>query len=135
MIAGRVDLGVRQIGDGAPVAQYEHAVRAFDDLFEFGGDHQNAETLIGELLDQRLDFNLGADVDAARRLVEDEQLGAGAKPTREQDLLLVAAGQIARFLLDARGLDRQPRHEPVDDLRCRASSTMPARVEGEAARA
>ena len=70
----RARLGVRQIGDRAAVAQHEDAVGAFDDLLELGGDHQHAEALVGELADQRLDLGLGADVDAAGRLVEDQQL-------------------------------------------------------------
>ena len=106
---------MRQIGDGAPVAQHEDPIGAFDDLLELRGNHQHAEALVGEFLDERLDLGLGADVDAARRLVEDEQLGVGAQPARQQHLLLVAAGQLADLLLGARGLDRQARDEPVDD--------------------
>ena len=49
----------------------------------------------GELGDLALDVGLRADVDAAGRLVEDEQLRGGRQPAREQDLLLVAAGQVA----------------------------------------
>ena len=99
---GGARLGVRQIGDRAPVAQHEHAVRALDDFLELGGDHQDAEALVGELADQRLDLGLGADVDAARRLVEDQELRIGAEPAREQHLLLVAAGELANLLLGAR---------------------------------
>ena len=38
---------------------------------------------------------LGADVDAAGGLVEDQQLGLGDQPAGEQHLLLVAAGEVA----------------------------------------
>ena len=43
--------------------------------------------------EQAIDFRLGADVDADRRLVEDEQLGAVVQPFADDDLLLVAARQ------------------------------------------
>ena len=99
MIAAAVRVRMRQIGDRAPVAQHEDAVGALDDLLEFGGDHQHAEALVGEFADERLDLRLGADVDAARRLVEDQQLRVGAQPAREQHLLLVAAGELADLLL------------------------------------
>ncbi len=107
---------VGQVGDRAPVAQHEYAVSAFDDLLELGGDHQHAQALIGELADERLNLGLGADVDAARRLVEDQQLRIGAEPSREQDLLLIAAGKLANLLFGARSLDGETLHEAIDDF-------------------
>src|SRR5262249_9824450 len=109
------DLRPRYLRDRPAVAQHEHAVRALDDLFELRGDHQHAEALVGEFLDQHLDLGLGADIDAARRLVEDEQLGIHAEPAGEQDLLLIAAGELPDLLVPPRGLDVQPGDEPVDD--------------------
>ena len=50
---------------------------------------------LDELGDLALDVGLGADVDAAGRLVEDDQLGSGGQPAGEQHLLLVAAGEVA----------------------------------------
>ena len=55
-----------------------------------------------ELVDERLDLALRADVDAARGLVDDEELGLRAQPAGEQHLLLVAARQLADLLLGAR---------------------------------
>ena len=43
-----------------------------------------------------LDLGLGADVDAARRLVEDQQPRLGDQPAGEQHLLLVAAAERCR---------------------------------------
>ena len=54
-----------------------------------------------ELAHQAMDLGLGADVDAARRLVEDEQLRIVGEPLAEHDLLLVAAGEAAGDLVDA----------------------------------
>ena len=42
-----------------------------------------------------VDLRLGADVDAAGRLVEDQHLGLDLQPARQQHLLLVAARQRA----------------------------------------
>ena len=49
-----------------------------------------------------LDLGLGADVDAAGRLVEDEQLRLGGQPAGEQHLLLVAAAEGRDRLLGVR---------------------------------
>ena len=50
----------------------------------------------GELGDQPVDLGLGADVDAARGLVEQQHAALAQQPAREHDLLLVAARELAR---------------------------------------
>ena len=57
--------------------------------------------LRGELADERLDLRLGADVDPARRIVEEQDARVQAQHAREQDLLLVAPGQLADPLVAA----------------------------------
>ena len=48
-----------------------------------------------EVGDELLDLGLGADVDAAGGLVEDQQPRLGDQPAGQQHLLLVAAGEVA----------------------------------------
>ena len=55
----------------------------------------------GQLGDDPVDLDLGADVDAARRLVEDQHPRLRRQPLGEHDLLLVAARQRADQLVDA----------------------------------
>ena len=62
----------------------------------------------GELADHGVDLGLGADVDAARRLVEDEQRGLGVEPLAQHHLLLVAAGELGDRQVDRGRADRQP---------------------------
>ena len=50
---------------------------------------------------------MGADVDAARRLVEDENARARNERSREHDLLLVAARQLAGRFVRVRCRDRE----------------------------
>ena len=52
-----------------------------------------------ELEDQPLDLGLGADVDAAGRLVEDQDLRVRREPAGQDHLLLVAAAQVPDELL------------------------------------
>ena len=62
---------------------------------------RTATPSLRELADQVVDAGLGADVDAARRLVEDQDLRLRLQPLGEHDLLLVAAREEAHLLLGA----------------------------------
>jgi hypothetical protein len=44
-----------------------------------------------------VDFGLGVDVDAAQRLVEDQELRVPRQPLADNDLLLVAPRQVLRW--------------------------------------
>ncbi len=59
----------------------------------------------GQLVEQVVDLLLGADVDASRGLIEDEDVHLRGQPLGDDDLLLVAAREVARLLADARRLD------------------------------
>ena len=70
-------------------------------------DQQDREPLARKVRDRPVDVGLRPDVDAVRRLVEDEDARLGGEPLGEHDLLLVAAGQAAHRLRRRRGLDPQ----------------------------
>ena len=59
----------------------------------------------GERGDEAVDLLLGADVDAARRLVDDDDARLDQHHLGEQELLLVAAGELARQQIAAPGAD------------------------------
>ena len=63
----------------------------------------------GELLDQGVDLGLGADVDAAGRLVEQQDARTGGDPAADDRLLLVAARELADRPLDREGPEVQSR--------------------------
>ena len=60
---------------------------------------RTARPCLGQFVDQRLDLGLGADVDAAGRLVEQQHPRLQAQQAGEQHLLLVAAGELADLLV------------------------------------
>ena len=62
-------------------------------------DH-NSLALLGKLQDQFVNLVLSADVNAARRLVEEQNVRLRQQPASKNDLLLVAAGEVfdERFL-------------------------------------
>jgi hypothetical protein len=55
-------------------------------------------------------------VDAARRLVEDQEARLRSEPAGQQRLLLIAAGEQADRLLRVGGADVEEPDEPVGDL-------------------
>src|ERR1035437_650304 len=59
------------------------------------------------MINDRVDLEFRAYVDAARWLVQNEHVGVGKEPLREDELLLVPAGQVDGRLFDARALDVQ----------------------------
>ncbi len=68
-----------------------------------------------ELVDQLVDLRLAADVDAARRLVEDQHVDVVMQKARERDLLLIAARKARDVLRRARRTNGQrfdPRARP-----------------------
>jgi hypothetical protein len=65
-------------------------------LGHFRADHDHGVALRRQVADQVVDLGLGADVDAARRFVHDQHLGVHRQPFADDDLLLVAARQVAR---------------------------------------
>ena len=89
--------------DDAALPAHQDAVGELQDLRQVGRDHHHREAVVGEPVDELVDLGDGADVDAARRLVEDDELRLLDQRLGDDDLLLVAAGELD----DARiGVDR-----------------------------
>src|SRR5439155_18014847 len=67
-----------------------------------GAREQDAEALLtDELRDQAAHLRLAADVDALRRLLQEEEPRSALDDARERELLLVAARELARERADA----------------------------------
>ena len=80
-----------------------HAVRHREQLVMIGRDQDDRLAGSGQPVDEAVDRDLGADVDALRRLVEDEEFRPGEQPAADDDLLLVAARESADLLGAAAG--------------------------------
>ena len=72
-----------------------------------GRNHDNGLALLYQLAEQQVNIALGADIDAAGRLIEDDDIRVVQQPLGDNDLLLVAAGQVARNLVAGRSFDVQ----------------------------
>ena len=89
-----------ELGRDAARAHDEHPMGEAEDLLDLARDEQDAHAVGGEAREQVVERLPGADVDAARRLVRDEQPRPHEERPREEQLLLVAARQRARRPLD-----------------------------------
>src|SRR5271166_2153967 len=102
-------IGVLAVDDAghAPLVHDENAVAHAENLRQLRGNHQDRDALRGEFGDELVDLGLSADVDAARRLVEDEDAWACQQPAGDKHLLLVAAGEVDDGLLKVGGAHAQ----------------------------
>ena len=103
----RPGLASKRCGDHA-VAHHQDGVAEADRLLERVGGQDHADALVGQRADQLVDLLLGADVEAARRVVEDDDARPRVQPLGEHHLLLVAAGEVQAERIDARRADAQP---------------------------
>ena len=95
-------------GDTA-VAHDQDAVAQAQDFRQLRGDHHDRRALlVGEAREKLVDLALGADIDAARRLVDEENAAAGVEGARHHAFLLVAAGELADQRLRVAHADREP---------------------------
>src|SRR3954451_7986698 len=90
-------------------AHHDDAVADADDLGQVGRNDENRGARLREIVDDRIDLGLGADIDTARRLVEDQDFRADREQPRQQYFLLVAAGEPAGGNTDIRSTDAEPR--------------------------
>ena len=104
-VAGGVPL-VEAADDPAAI-EHHGAVANAGDLLDVGGKDEHGEAAVGERAELEVDLVAGADIDAAGRLLEDEELYRVHQPARDADLLLVAAGQRAHHLLGTAGADAE----------------------------
>ena len=97
------DLRADELAPDRAVIEHEHAVAAADQLVVVGRIEEDRRARIGELAQELVHLLLGADVDAARRIVEEDDARAAHQPFGDDDLLLVAAGERADRHVGAAG--------------------------------
>ena len=113
-VAG-VDVGAAALGRQPAAVEHEDAVGEADDLGQLGGPQQDDPAGVGELADEGVDLVLGADVDAPRRVVEQDDGRGHLQPLGQHDLLLVAARQRRHGGRRSGGLDAEPGDLPIGD--------------------
>ena len=84
--------GAEEGAADAAFVEHEDAVAHAHEFGKFAGDEDDGFSGVGELVDDLVDFELCAHVDAARGFVEKDDARAGHERFAEDDFLLVAAG-------------------------------------------
>src|SRR5215216_6179774 len=79
----------RKFAGHAPLAKHNHAIAHADDFGHLRRDHHNRHALLRQLAHQRMNLGLGAHVDTAGRLIENQNLGFGCQPLGQNNLLLI----------------------------------------------
>ena len=94
-----------------PAAPHDHHVVAHgQDLRQLRGDHNHTLPGLYHVVHHTVYLNFGAHVDAAGGFVEDEDIGVDIHPLSDDHLLLVAAGELGRNLVQGGRLDLQRLH-------------------------
>ncbi len=96
------------------VVEDEHAIAAADQFVVIRRVEQDRRARFGEVPQQLVEFLLGADVDAACRIVEQNDPRPAHQPLGDDDLLLVAARERADRNVETGRLDGQQLHHLVD---------------------
>src|SRR5271165_451794 len=124
--AGRlVMMVVGDLSDQSKAVHNQDAVGERDHFRHVAGDEKNGGALAGDLADELMQVGLGLDVDADRRLVDDEDLGLSRQPFGDRNLLLVSAGEIADDLSERRRADVEALDEGGDGARLAARIDEP----------
>ena len=89
---GNVDRIPLQLIDMGAVAQHDHPVRIGDDLVELRGDHEQRKSVITQFADQADDLGVGADIDATRRVVEQQLWRRGRERRAARSAVPAPAG-------------------------------------------
>ena len=85
-----------------PVAQHGHPLADAHHFLHVRGNEQHRHALRAQVWTSFSISAFRAHIDAARRLIQDDQLRLHREPAGEQHFLLVAAGQILDRRLGAR---------------------------------
>src|SRR4051794_17544990 len=111
------ELLARQFLVDATFAEDEDAVHELDVLVHLGREHHDRHTTLCEVGQQLVEIALGADVDTARGVVEQEHPRIRRQPAGHDHLLLVAAGEARDGFLGVAELDLQALHVGGQALR------------------
>ena len=105
-----VEIVAGQLADQAALAHHQDAAAHAEQLFQLGRDDDAGESIAHQVVDEAVDLAARADVDAARRFVQDQDLGRCVQPLGQVDLLLVAAAQVGQIIGQRRDADVEAVH-------------------------
>ena len=81
---------IRDLADDLEVVQHENSIGQSDHLGHVGSDQQHRDAVARDTGDQLVNLDFGLDVDADRRLIDDQDVSLRGQPFRDRDLLLIS---------------------------------------------
>ena len=120
--------GRRELCRDASMRHHRDAVAERHQLDQVARYHHDRLALRRQLAQQRMDRVLRRDVDAAGRLVEEQDATVAREPAGDHHLLLVAAAQLGHRLVDASASHRQPAHAALAVRDLGAAISQPRRA-------
>ena len=112
-----VDLLFGEALEQAAVTDHDDTAAQADELFQLAGQEHHRMALRGKVSQMVVELTLGLCVDAASRVVQDQDMRLLGKGAAEQHLLLVAAAERSDLVGLPADLDGQAFDEPVEDGR------------------
>ena len=107
-----------EFADDQPLRHDQDAVAKIRQFLRVGGDDEDRHALARQPANELMDFRAGADIDAARRFVENEHFRLRLQPASDDDLLLIAAAEPPDRRLDAGVLIASVADRPLDQRGC-----------------
>ena len=112
--------------DDSALIEHQHAVGEVNEFGNLGRVEQHRAAGFRESAHQQIDFMLGADVDAPRRIIKKKCPALGEEPFSKGDLLLVAARKGAGAcpqgaLVDVDAAVRRRERQAVCELQSRTT--------------
>ena len=75
------------------LAYHQDAITDAEHFRQFGTDHDDGHAPRGQLINELMHFNLRADIDATRRLIQDQHLWVRFQPLADHHFLLIPTGE------------------------------------------
>ena len=95
-----------QLTRDATFAHHNDAMAHPQDFRQFRGNHNNRFALLDQIIEQFVDFTFCTHINATCRLIKNEDVRIRRKPFANDDLLLIATGEVFDLLLQPRRLNR-----------------------------
>ena len=97
-------VGARHFAHDPSGRHHQDPIGKANQLRQLRGNDQKRDAVGGQFRNQTIDFGLCADIDAARRLIQDQHARGPRKPSSEHHLLLIASREVGDELVEARRL-------------------------------
>src|SRR5690242_16795345 len=105
-----IDRSAFEVADDLPLVEHEHPVAQIEDFVEIERNQENAAPFVALAHKLAMDELDSADIQSARRLDREQDVGLAIELARDDQLLLIAAGEGAGARFGRGRAHVEPRH-------------------------